>query len=646
MTVTKKKQTARRPVPAKEAARPAPAPIPFSGHKALWLCAAIVGALYIVSLFNGFTNWDDNGYLTSNALVKSFSLESLRKIAVTPVMGNYHPLTMLTYMLEYRLAGLNPFVYHLTNLVLHVLNTCLVFRLAMMLSGRMEVAFLTALLFGVHPMHVESVAWISERKDVLYAFFFLASLVYYVRYAKEGLRPKYLLISLLLFIPSLLSKGQAVSLAVLLFAIDYWLRRPFSMRLMLEKVPFFLLALVFGIVAVYIQHSFGYMQAINLYSFSDRIFFAFHAVVLYLGKLVLPLGLSCFYPFPLQKTALIYMSPVIVAGLLFLVYRSMRTTRLIAFGAAFFLVTIFLVLQLLPVGGAIISDRYTYIPYIGLFFIVATLLTGWMDRKPASQKTILTFAFAVVFIYSALAFNRIQVWKDSVTLWTAAIRTDSKVAVSYNNRANAYKELERKEEAIADYSRAIELNPNYYDALIGRGEMLRERGQYDQAFADLNKAIQMKPDAEWTAYMSRAVVYCVRGELQKAKEDFDKAFAGEKGSPELYCNMGNYEDMTGNHAKAIEYYTKAMEINPDYPNSYLSRASSRARRGELKEALVDYDAAVRVKPDYAEAYYNRAYVYHSLKDYRKALESAEKAVEYGFRMEAPFLEELRKLAKQ
>jgi protein O-mannosyl-transferase len=269
------------------------------------LCMGIVAAVYFISLFNGFTNWDDQGYVTGNELIKSLSFDNIKKIFVTPVMGNYHPLTMLSYAVEYSIAGLSPFIYHLTNLLLHVLNTWLVYRVTRGLSANIVISFVTAVLFGIHPMHVESVAWISERKDVLYACFFLSSLIFYIRYVKGGGR-KMLFLSLFLFLLSLLSKGQAVSLTIVLFGVDFWLKRQWSLSLITEKIPFLLLSLAFGIAAIYVQHSFGYMQVIKLFSFTDRLFFACYALVLYLYKLILPVRLSCFYPFPAKMDFFIY----------------------------------------------------------------------------------------------------------------------------------------------------------------------------------------------------------------------------------------------------------------------------------------------------------------------------------------------------
>jgi protein O-mannosyl-transferase len=434
---------------------------PENELRGLLIAVGLTFLVYIPSLFNGFTNWDDNGYVTTNPLLWNLNAEGLIKLLSEPVMGNFHPLTMLTYALEYKLAGLKPFLYHLTNLVLHLLNTWLVYRLVMMLSGKVVVAFITAVLFGIHPMHVESVAWISERKDVLYALFFLLSLIMYVHYVRRNLAVKYLVFSILFFILSCFSKGQAVSLAVLLFALDYWLKRELGLRLVIEKIPYFAVALVFGIIAVSIQHSFGYMTAINMYSFTDRIFFAFYALVLYLGKLILPVNLSCFYPFPQKKDLLMYVSPAIMLAAAFLIWRTYKSTRLWVFGFSFFLITIFLLLQLVPVGGAVISERYTYIPYIGLFFIAGSLADSILQRRAKSARALAVLFTVILISYSAASVARIRVWKDSITLWSDALKKDNMVAVSYNNRASAYKDLKENEKALADYTKALQLNPNY-----------------------------------------------------------------------------------------------------------------------------------------------------------------------------------------
>lgn len=607
--------------------------------KLLLLVALLVGIFYIPALFNGFTNWDDNGYITGSTIIKSLSFDNIKKIFTTPVMGNYHPFTVLNYAIEYKLVKAEPFLYHLTSVFFHVINSSLVFILAFKLSKSNITSLVTALLFGLHPLHVESVAWVSERKDVLYACFFLLSIICYIDYTVGKRKPK-LWLSYACFLVSLLCKGQGASLPVLLFIIDYWLERPLNKELFIEKIPHFILAFVFGYIAIKAQQHFGYMAAMHLYSFTDRLFFAFNALVLYLGKCILPIKLSCFYPFPPHKTTLIYLSPLIIGLLAFVIYRTRRNTRLYVFGFLFFLISIALVLQVIAVGGAIISERYTYIPYIGLFFIAGTLVQVLIKRSKQQKTLILTLSFLAIFAYAVGSEVRIRVWKDSISLWTDAIEKDNKVAVSYNNRASAYKELKKNELALMDYERAVKLNPDYVEALGGRGEIYRTVGRFDEALVDLNRALKIKPDAGWNILMSRAIVYCIKGRLDLAKPDFDQALKEEPKSAEIYCNLGNFYDMSGEYEKAIASYTKSIELSPKYEIAYLSRGTAKARKNYLKEGIIDLSKAIEYKPDYAEAYNDRSYAYNSLGDYEKALKDALKAKELGFKVDENYLKAL------
>lgn len=367
------------------------------------LLVVLLGAMvYGASLRNGFTNWDDQEYITDNRDLNNASLHK-HFVEKPEVMGNFHPITMLSLAWNHGLAKdpktgqLDASVFHTTDLVLHVLCALLVYLFITGLVGNAWVALFTALLFVVHPMHVESVAWASARKDLLYTFFLLGALLCYLRHIRST-RAWWLAGALVLFMLSLLSKAMAVSLVPLLFLIDWYQGRKWNVRTLLEKAPFIALALWVGIKAVQVQHDFGSIQDGDAFPLRQRLFFACYGLVLYIVKFIWPTGLSAFhgYPTPGEPLAWFFWSaPVVVALIGLLVWRA-RQWRDVAFGAGFFFFTVVHVLQLLAVGGALVAERYTYLPYVGLGLVLTTLVVNiaedrglpqWARRSPIPLRS-------------------------------------------------------------------------------------------------------------------------------------------------------------------------------------------------------------------------------------------------------------------
>jgi tetratricopeptide (TPR) repeat protein len=502
----------------------------------LWplLLVIITWALYHASLNNELTTWDDKNYINENTFIRSTKSDSL-KMLFTPgvetggyIMGNYHPLTIVSYAMEYGKHGLDPRPYHVTNLVFHVLNTLLVYLFILLLSrGKRVAAFLTALLFSLHPMHVESVAWVAERKDVMFTFFFLAALCVYVKYIRlqKGWLP-WLLLAVALFVLSLLSKAMAVTLPVVMLLVDYYEGRKLDARLIIEKIPFFILAVIFGLIAVKAQASAGAIGSFETYTFSERIILSCYGLCLYLYKAILPIKLTCFYSYPGKVNdhlpAFVYLFPLIIAALLFLAWWSRRFGRTVLFGAAFFLVTIALVLQILPVGGAIIAERYTYIPYIGLFFMFSMWITALLEKHISAKPAVLGVCAVLAIAFFIAAKQRTKVWKDSVTLWSDAISKDKKAPVPFNGRGDAYNMQKKYDLAIADFQQALSLQEKYHEAHYNLGLAYYYKGLHQEAIKEYTRAIQIKPDLA-VAYFNRSGTYYTLQQFQPALDDALKA---------------------------------------------------------------------------------------------------------------------------
>ena len=374
---------------------------------------------FLPALNNGWTNWDDGSYVVDNPVVQELTWKNMRAICTTPFVGTYLPLTMLSYAIEYSVAQFDARVYHTTNVVLHCINTALVFLLIMQLQSDVLTASVCALLFGIHPMHVESVAWISGRKDVLSSLFFLSSIIVYLNYCNNKQTARFVL-SLAFFFCALLSKGQTLMLPIVLLLLDWYRNEQNHRQALIEKIPFAILSGFFGLIAIFSQQAGHALRMRN--TALDNVLIASHGIIFYFVKLVAPIHLHNFYPYPEKINGILpveyLVSPMVVIGIVALIVYSTQHTKIILFGSLLFFITLFPVLQLLPMGGAVAADRYTYLPYIGLFFIIGIAVKNvFTFQSILLKRTVLT----LVIVYGSflLVQTRMQcmVWKNNETLF-------------------------------------------------------------------------------------------------------------------------------------------------------------------------------------------------------------------------------------
>ncbi len=623
-------------------------------HVALGIILLITFLAYLPVFHNGLLAWDDEAYIKNNPLIYSLNL---KEIFSHNVMGNWHPFTILTLALEYQLFGLNETGYHAFNLLLHLLNVILVFYAVSLLSDKVVVALVASLLFGIHPLHVESVAWAAELKDLLYTFFFLASYIYYLKYLKD-LQKKYYFIALLLFAASLLSKAMAASLPLLLILTDYFKGRKITMGTLIEKVPFFLLALAFGVIAIFVQDASGSTEFAAVITFPQRLIFASYGFISYLFKLLIPLNLSAFYPYP-DKVGLEYYAYLLsLLGLIaFLIYLR-RYSKKVIFGIGFFTITVLLVLQLLPVGRTIMADRYSYIPSIGIFYLAGEGFAFLWNRKLKLTGIVLLTIFSA--FYSVKTFARCSVWKNDLTLWNDVIRQYDKIgeayynrgvffmnekrneeaikdfnkaielkpgsASAYNNRGIVYANEKRFNEAIADFNKAVELNPKNAIAYNNRGNYFKNANRNKEAISDFNMAIKLNPDFS-EPYNNRGSVYITERRLDEALNDFNKSIELNPNNSESYFNRGIVFLYERRSDDAISNFNKAIGLKPDYFNAYRNRGIVFASQNRNEEAIYDFNKAIEFKPDYAMAYNNRGMVFANEKRNEEAIQDFEKAIE-------------------
>jgi tetratricopeptide (TPR) repeat protein len=500
------------------------------------ICVILVvtAVAFLPSLRNGFVNWDDDIYVTKNTIIQDLTLTNLKKIFSSFVNGNYHPLTTLTYSLEYRFFKLNPFVYHFTNLILHLINCLLVFWLIYMLTKKIAVSFLAAILFGIHPIHVESVAWISERKDVLYTLFFLAAAICYGYYLRKRQLKRegrlYYYFSLALFCLSLLSKAMAITLPLVLLLVDYWVcadeHRSVSVMLK-EKIPFFILSFIFGGIAIWGQYSLGAVRAENSFNLLYKLMIPSYAITFYLYKILLPTKLSCLYPYfgiTDNNSAIFLFSMLIVSILFIAIIISRKLTKNIIFGGMFFLITILPVLQFIPITSTIVADRYTYLPSIGVFYIIGVAI-WWIYNKKLihNAERIYFFVFLIIALGAVLFLtrSRCSVWENSIILWKDAIKNTSNNAMAYYNLGNAYDLINKKDEAVVAYKKSLEINPNDCDVYNNLAAVYTDKGEIEKAMELWNRALALNPNFV-TAHFNLAVFYFQQKKFASAIKHCDK----------------------------------------------------------------------------------------------------------------------------
>lgn len=446
------------------------------------------------------------------------------------------------------------------------------FWLVLLLTARAPAALFAALLFAVHPLHVESVAWISERKDVLYAFFYLAAMIAYVFYAGPRRERRGYAFALGFFALSLLSKPMAVTLPLVLLLLDYLLERPTSRALLYEKLPFILAAGACSAAAMLIHRHSGVILQGVAFGPAHNAARAVNNIAFYLQKLVWPARLSCVYPYrpelgePFSAHTLVSLAALAVLGALV----ARKPSRSTVFGTGFFLVTLLPVLQFVPIGHAVTADRYTYVPYLGLFFIAARALDAWAERAKAFRLPLYASAACLVLVFAGLSRSRAAVWQDSLTLWNDVLAQHQDVELAYNGRAYYYNSIGDCARAILDYDQTLRLNPGF---AIG----YNDRGTCRQKLGDLAGAIR----------------------------DFDRAVELDPRYSAAYYNRGNCRLRGGDLDGAAGDYTKAIEADPKNADAYNNRGVVRRTRGRYDDAMADFDAALRVDPVHGGAASNR-----------------------------------------
>jgi Flp pilus assembly protein TadD len=591
----------------------------------------------------GFINYDDVVFVTQNNHVQAgFTPEGVRWALGTdfPI---WIPFVWFSLMFDHQLHGMNAGGYHLTNVILHVLSTLLLFWLFCRMTGMLWRSAFVAAIFALHPLHVESVAWIAERKDVLSAFFWMLTLCLYVYYTEKPVIGRYLLV-LFSFAGALMSKPMVITLPVVMILLDYWpldrlksrkiaakipevataaadkgkkknkakkesLRENISVSRvqklsepkiwgiiplwqLREKGPFFILSAALVIFTLGNQTGSSGKKA--LYSLGIRIANAPVAFVTYLEKTILPHDMAVFYPVSTPPVWQVVVSSVLIILITVLVIVMMKRLPYLFVGWFWHAVTIAPVIGIIQIGPHLIADRYHYLPSIGIAAMLAWGIPLLLPDEKIRKWSLFPVGIGFLAILSFLAWKQCGYWSNSITLFGHALQVTEGNALAHGNLGVALFHEGKNKEAIDNLSKAIIVDPDYMMAYACRGDVYEAIGQYQPAIEDYNQAIRLKPDRAET-YNNRGIAY---GKLNR-------------------------------HPLAVEDYNKALNLNADYADAYYNRGNSYNYLGQLQLAIADYNEALGLKPDYARSYQNRGIAYLKLNDQEQGCRDVIKACSLG-----------------
>ncbi len=614
------------------------------------LLFGLVLATFLPALSSGFVGYDDPDYVTENDHVRAgLTWEGVQWAFRSAEAANWFPLTRLSQMLDCELFGLAPWGHHLTSILLHALNATLLFVVLRRMTGATWRSFAVALLFGVHPLRVESVAWIAERKDVLSVFFFMLTLWAYARYAEvqspksrvqnpesrvQSLKskvqspessdtlhaprstldapglplhaPRFYALSLLFFALGLMSKPMLVTLPFVLLLLDYWplgrLRFETARGLVTEKAPFILAAAAASAVTFVVQKRGG--SVISGLPFPDRVANAAVSYCRYLGKLFWPVDLAAFYPgVDHWPTATVVAACLLLLAVSIAAIALRRGHPYALAGWLWFLGTLVPVIGLIQVGLQSMADRYSYLPSIGIFLVVVwgahELTRGWRYQGVAATAV----AAAAALLCAGLTLRQIGYWKDTASLFRHALLVTKDNYGAHHNLGMALDRQGRVEEAISQYRAAIRAKGDYALAYNNLGVDLARQGHLDQAMNQFLAALRIAPGYA-DPHNNLGTTLEKQGRFDEAMEQFEEAVRLKPDFADAHYNLGIALGRKGRFEEAAKEFERVLELKPDYAEAHNNLGVMLERTGQLEEATEQYMEAAKLKPDYASAHYN------------------------------------------
>ena len=576
------------------------------------LLVLITASVYWQVINFDFINYDDNEYVFDNPHIQDgFTYDSIIWAFTTGHSSNWHPLTWLSHMLDYQMFGLWAGGHHLTSFFFHIMNSLLLFFVFQKMTGSKWQSAFAAALFALHPLHVQSVAWVSERKDVLSAFFWMLTLWAYVRYVRQSGWPRYLLI-VVFYILGLMSKPMVLTLPFVLLLLDYWPLNRFRLDesqknlrativgLLCEKIPLFILTAASAGITFLVQRQSGAMRSFEVIPFSDRLSNMLISYFQYIIKFFYPIKLGIFYPYPDTIPGWKIITSIMIMGAVsWAVIKLINRKPWFIVGWLWFLGTLVPVIGIVQVGIQSMADRYMYLPMIGLLILISwgipELLEKWHFRK-----AILSISSAlVIIIFLWITHFQLTYWTDTTTLFSRALAITDNNAFACNVVAD---ELARKgDDKTAEkyFLAALAINPDDVDAMKGLGQLAYLTGDYDNALHYYQNALQICPADTETLNMTG----------------------------KAYYNLGLLSSKQGKSDKALHHYKMAISINPQDGNAYKSLADLFFTQGDMMQALKNYSEALRITSDDAKTHYNIGVILYHQQRIKAANEHFYQAVQ-------------------
>ena len=573
-------------------------------HIALLVVAVVIA--YSKVFHAGFISWDDYEYVVHNKDITGFGAEQISAWFSKFYIGNYHPLTICSYAINHLFGGAQPFVYHLTNILLHTGNAIILYFFINKLQPNKVVGLFVALIFALHPVQTESVSWIAERKTLLCAFFYLLAMLQYMGYVSAPSFKK-LMVVVLLGVAAMLSKGIGVALPLSLIAVDIWLARDLrNKKVWLEKLPLFVVSIVFGLVAIKAQAAEKALGMHAEHNLLNTLLFAADAYVQYIVHLFVPAKLSVIYPYPMEVGILEYLCLVVAIGIAALAVVAYRKKwYVLSGGIVFYTVNIILVLQFIQFGECLMADRYLYIAGIGVIFPAVyypfALLQGVSKQFVATM-----FTTAIALVLLTMTFFRNDIWLSDLDFFTSILNTFPNSSVAQYSVGALYTRMGEYDVAETHLTKAVQIDPNNYKAWYDKGALHLRQGRVDDALDALNKCIAIKEYSK--AYFSRAMLYEGTGRPALAIADADRVLADQPQNARAYYVKADCLEQQGNVQAALDNYTEAITYEGTEPLFSIRRGLALAKLNRNKEALADLDKAVSLNGNNGEAFYYRGII--------------------------------------
>lgn len=572
----------------------------------LLLCTACL-VVYLQLINCDFVNYDDELYLTKNSHIHAgVTLKSIIWAFTTGYASNWHPLTWLSHMLDIELYGLNPMGHHWTNLQIHIANTLLLFFVLQLMTGAILRSAFVSALFAIHPLHVESVAWIAERKDVLSTFFWMLSMYAYVGYVRNPEKKRWYIVLIILFALGLMAKPMIATLPFVLLLLDFWpLSRFQSMiheqkinvfqaikTLVWEKTPLFVLTGISCGITFFVQQQGGAVASIESLPLKARAANALVSYINYIGKMIWPFHLAVFYPLREWNLGQVLISGVLLLLISTLAVRTWQRHPYVPAGWFWYLGTLIPVIGLVQVGAQRMADRYTYIPFIGLFIIIAWAMPDILSKWRSRRIFLYTISGVMIILFMICSWFQVHHWKNGVTLFTHAAKSTNNNSIAYCELGHALNEQGKRDEAIIHFNNALKINPYYGEAHYELGVTLEAQGNSTEASKQYLEALRINPN-HVKAHNSMGIIL---------------------------AKQGNFKD-------SVYHYKKALQIDPKYPAAYYNLGKIFSAQGKIEDAIFYYQEALYYSSNMTQALYNLSWILATCEDgnYRNGAEAVKLA---------------------